>query len=80
MDCARGLAIYLRLWQQVHGKGSKAPFPGTEKSWKCKHTDSSQDMIAKFEIHAALNTEKCGGGESFNIADGVSHLQSRATL
>lgn len=70
MDCARGLAIYLTLWQRVHGKGSTAPFPGTATSWKCKHTDSAQDMIARFEIHAALNHQRCGNGEAFNIADG----------
>lgn len=71
MDCARGLAIYLTLWERVHGKGSKTPFPGTEKSWRCKHTDSAQHMIARFEIHAALNHDRCGNGESFNIADGA---------
>lgn len=70
MDCARGLAIYLTLWQKVHGAGSVVHFPGTAKSWTSKHTDSSQDTIARFEIFAALNRERCGKGESFNIADG----------
>lgn len=70
MSCAQGLALYLSLFRAVYGPNAKVPFPGTEASWTCKHTDTSQDILARFEIHAALNSDKCGGGRIFNVADG----------
>lgn len=62
------MGIYLSLWREVHGEGSKAPFPGTEKSWKAQSNDSSSDMIARQTIHLSLSpkTEKGGG---YNVAD-----------
>ena len=72
MNAAQGLGLYLSLYAAVHGAGAKVIFPGTVGSWTCKHTDTSQDVLARFEIFAALNREqgKCGNGSSFNIADG----------
>ena len=70
MNAAQGLGLYLSLYREVHGEGAKVVFPGTEKSWTCKHTDTSQDVLAKFEIFAAVNRERCGNGSSFNVADG----------
>ena len=62
------MGIYLSLWREVHGEGSEAPFPGTEKSWVAKSNDSSSDMIARQTIHLSLSekTEKGGG---YNVAD-----------
>jgi len=69
MDAARGVALYLSLWRQVNGLGSEVPFPGTKKSWKALHTDTNQDILARFEIFASLKPETCGKGEAYNIAD-----------
>lgn len=70
MNCAQGLGLYLSLYREVHGNGATINFPGTEKSWKCKHTDTFQDILARFEIHAAMNSKQAGSGKIFNIADG----------
>lgn len=70
MNCAQGLGLYLSLYREIHGEGATVTFPGTEKSWRCKHTDTFQDILAKFEIHAALNPDSCGHGKTFNVADG----------
>lgn len=44
-------------------------WPGTEKSWKCKHSDTSQGILARMEIYAATHIDRCGDGGVFNIAD-----------
>jgi hypothetical protein len=65
---AQALATYLSLYAALEGKGAKVAFPGTEKSWKIKSNDSSQDIIARFSIYASLNPELCGD-QAFNVAD-----------
>ncbi len=70
MNLAQGIGLYLTLYAAVHGKGAEVPFPGSEKGWRSTHSDTSQDLLAKMEIFAALNPEKCGDGAAFNIADG----------
>lgn len=70
MNCAQGLGIWLSLAREVHGAGAKIPFPGTQKSWVNKHTDTFQDILARMDIHAAVNHDKCGKGGTFNVADG----------
>ena len=70
MDGARGIALYLTLYRHIHGEGAEVPFVGAEKAWTNKHTDTFQDILSRFEIHAALHPEVCGKGEAFNIADG----------
>ncbi|KAF4250090.1 hypothetical protein CNMCM8980_001949 [Aspergillus fumigatiaffinis] len=52
----------------MHGEGADAVFPGTMESWFTESNDSSQDIIARFAIHASLHPE-VSGGESFNTAD-----------
>lgn len=66
---AQVLAIYLSLYVHVHGKGSTVPFPGNDKSWTIRSNDSSQDIVARFSIHASLHPETAGGGRAFNVAD-----------
>ncbi|KAG8157338.1 hypothetical protein KVR01_012722 [Diaporthe batatas] len=70
MNVAQGLGFYLSLFREVHGAGAKCPYPGTAAGYRSLHTDSSQDIIARMEIFAALEPEKCGGGRAFNVADG----------
>lgn len=66
---AQTLATYLACYRELEGEGAECPFPGTETSWKNLSNDSSQDIIARFSIHCALNPETCGQGQAFNIAD-----------
>lgn len=70
MNCAQGLGIWLSLAREVHGEGAKVPFPGSQKSWKNKHTDTFQDILGRMDIYAAVNPDKCGDGGTFNCADG----------
>lgn len=65
---AQALALYLSLYRYVEGEGAEVPFPGTEKSYEILSNDSSQDIIAKFAIHASLHPET-SGGQAFNAAD-----------
>lgn len=70
MNVAQGLGFYLALYAHVHGEGAICRYPGTPAGYRSKHTDSSQDVIAKEEIFAVLHPEKCGNGQAFNVADG----------
>ncbi|KAF9698994.1 hypothetical protein EKO04_002714 [Ascochyta lentis] len=70
MNLAQGIGLYLAIYREVHGEGAKVNFPGSERGWKCKHSDTSQGILAKMEIYAATHIEQCGGGGVFNIADG----------
>jgi hypothetical protein len=62
-------ALYLSLYRHINGEGAEVQFPGTEKSWASLSNDSSQDLIARFSIHASLNPKICGQGQRFNTAD-----------
>lgn len=70
MNCAQGLGLWLSLAREVHGAGAKLPFPGSQGSWKNKHTDTFQDILGRMDIYAAVNHDKCGNGGAFNVADG----------
>lgn len=70
MNMAQGIAIYLAMYKEVHGAGTTVPFPGHEHGYNSTHTDTFQDILSQMEIHAALNTDKCGNGSVFNVADG----------
>lgn len=70
MNCAQGLGLWLSLAREVYGAGAKIPFPGPEKSYHNKHTDTFQDILGRMEIYAALNHDKCGNGGVFNVVDG----------
>ncbi len=66
---AQTLATYLACYRELEGEGAECVFPGTEVSWKNLSNDSSQDIIARFSIHCALNPDTCGQGQAFNVAD-----------
>lgn len=66
---AQTLATYLAAVKEIEGEGKEVAFPGTETSWKNLSNDSSQDIIARFAIHCALNPGACGNGQAFNVAD-----------
>ncbi|KAL3445142.1 hypothetical protein BJX65DRAFT_282368, partial [Aspergillus insuetus] len=69
MNMAQGLALYLSVVRTVHGKGARVPFPGTQASYHCKHSNTSQDQLAKMEIHVSLMNKLWENGAAFNIAD-----------
>jgi hypothetical protein len=71
MNLARGIGLYLALQRKVHGPGAKVPFPGSARGYTAMHTNTSQDILSKLEIFAALNPEKCGDGQAFNVVDGL---------
>ncbi|KAF2008563.1 hypothetical protein BU24DRAFT_474988, partial [Aaosphaeria arxii CBS 175.79] len=70
MNMAQGIALYLSIYREVHGKDAVVPFPGEEHGYHSTHTDTFQDILAKMEIYAAANIDKCGNGGVFNVADG----------
>jgi hypothetical protein len=65
------LGLYLTLYHHIHGDGAEVVFPGTTNSWYNKSNDSSQDIIAKFAIHASLHPQ-VSDGQSYNTADNAS--------
>ncbi|KAH7395595.1 hypothetical protein BKA64DRAFT_62366 [Cadophora sp. MPI-SDFR-AT-0126] len=69
MNFAQGLGMYLALCKEVNGGGSSVPFPGTENGFRAFHTDTSQDILARMEIFAAINIDNCGNGEAFNVGN-----------
>ncbi|EHK95991.1 hypothetical protein M7I_8327 [Glarea lozoyensis 74030] len=70
MNMAQGIALYLSLYKEVNGVGATVPFPGFEHGYNSTHSDTFQDVLARMEIFAATNPQKCGNGGIFNIADG----------
>lgn len=70
MNMSQGIAVYLSIYREVNGAGAEVPYPGSEKAYRCTHGDTFQDTLSHLEIYAALNPDKCGGGKSFNAADG----------
>lgn len=70
MNLAYGIAYYLTLYREVHGKGAEIPFPGRPHGYHSTHTDTFQDILSKMEIYAALNRDKCPNGSAYNIGDG----------
>lgn len=69
MNIAQALGLFLSLWIHVEGVHAVVPFPGTREAWTALHTDTSQDVLARFHVFASLNPERVAG-EAFNVADG----------
>jgi hypothetical protein len=69
MNIAGPLAYYLSLYRHVHGEGAQIPFPGPQTAWEATHTDTSAYILSRFEIDAAVNSNKTAS-KTFNIADG----------
>ncbi|CAH0055081.1 unnamed protein product [Clonostachys solani] len=70
MNLAQGLGVVFSLYKEVKGAEASFPFPGTLRGYNATFTDTSQDILAKMEIFAALNPETCGNGAVINVADG----------
>jgi hypothetical protein len=68
MNLAQALGLWLSMWRSIEGEGSEVPFPGNEQVWKTKHTDTSQDVLARFHIWSSLRGEEIHG-KAFNVGD-----------
>ena len=68
MGFGQSLGIFLSMYVSVEGKGSECVFPGPEAVWKNLHTDTSQDLVAKFHIFASLHPESTNG-LAINVGD-----------
>ncbi|KAK2767162.1 hypothetical protein CKAH01_15354 [Colletotrichum kahawae] len=53
MNVAQSLGLYLSFYRSTHGDGAICPFPGSQESWVALHTDSFQDVVARFHIHVS---------------------------
>lgn len=71
---AQTTGIFLGLYRELEGPGAKVPFPGTEAGWKLLSTDSNQDSIAQFCIHASFQAREKVHAQTFNIGDDVQPL------
>ncbi|KAK3641828.1 hypothetical protein LTR56_011155 [Elasticomyces elasticus] len=69
MNIAQALGLFLSLWKTIEGEGAAVPFPGSEEAWTALHTDTSQDILARFHIYAASKPEQTAG-RAFNVVDG----------
>ena len=82
MNIAQALALFLSLWKEVElqggdnvtgdkatGTAKEVPFPGGREAFTALHTDTSQDILAKFHVYASLSPEKVER-RAFNVADG----------
>ena len=69
MNIAQALGLFLSMYKSVEGSGAEVPFPGNATAFKELHTDTSQDILARFHIFASFHTDAVAG-RAFNIADG----------
>ena len=87
MNLAQALGLFLSLWKetnhQTNGNQGEAPltvpFPGSQESYTALHTDTSQDILARFHIFVSLHKdpEATVSGRAFNIADGEATTWER---
>ncbi|TKA73904.1 hypothetical protein B0A49_05021 [Cryomyces minteri] len=71
MNMAQGLGLFLSLYAAVEGRGATVAFPGNEEAWNAPHTDTSQDLLARFHIFASLHKRQDEiSRRAFNVADG----------
>ncbi|KAK1725203.1 uncharacterized protein BDZ83DRAFT_719430 [Colletotrichum acutatum] len=71
MNVAQSLGPYLSFYRSMYSYGAACPFPGTQESWRALHTDSFQDLVARFHIYASLYPDKTHE-RPFNVGDGDS--------
>ena len=71
MGFAQAVGLWLALYASFEGKDAEVVFPGSEAAWKHLHNDTSQDILARFTIHASLSPSEQVDGKAFNIADEV---------
>jgi hypothetical protein len=71
INIAQNLGLWLSLVKEVDGEDGEMVFPGSQNAYTSKHSDTSQDLVGRFTIHATLQGNATDG-HLFNIADGVT--------
>ena len=69
MNFAQGVGLWLSMYASLEGKGAEVVFPGNDLSWKSLHRESSQDTVARLNIHVSLAPIDQVAGKAFNVAD-----------
>lgn len=69
MNIAQAAGLFLSLYKATEGEGTELPFPGSQEAWEALHTDTSQDILARFHVHASLNPTETTE-RAFNVVDG----------
>ena len=70
MELVGGLAIWLSMYRCSAGEGAEVVFPGNEAVWSAKHTDTSQMILGRSHIYAAVTGK--ASGRAVNVGDGTS--------
>ena len=70
MDLVGSLAIWLSMYRWSAGGDAEVVFPGNDVVWSAKHTDTSQMILGKSHIYAALTGK--ASARSVNVGDGTS--------
>ena len=68
MNLAQALALLLAFYADHEGKGANVPYPGPLAAYEAKHSDVSQDLLARFHLFTSLDPS-IKSGEAYNIAD-----------
>ena len=63
------------MYASIEGHGAEVGFPGIEASWKALHSDTFQDVLARFHIYASLAPEKVSE-KAINIADEITSWEN----
>ncbi|KAK3680768.1 hypothetical protein LTR37_021076 [Vermiconidia calcicola] len=69
MNMAEEFGFFLALYKEINGEGAEVPYFSSPEGWEALHNDTSQDILARFHVHASLHPEKTHG-RAFNVADG----------
>ncbi|KAK8222138.1 hypothetical protein M8818_000309 [Zalaria obscura] len=75
MNIAQALGLFLSLWKDA-GESNEVPFPGDKDAYTALHTDTTQDILARFHIHASMHPEVTAEG-TFNVTDGAATTWER---
>ncbi|KAI9807972.1 MAG: hypothetical protein M1825_005279 [Sarcosagium campestre] len=70
MNLAQCLGLFLALYRSVEGQDATVPYPGGDEEYESVHSDTSQDILARFTIFASLHPDKTSR-RAFNVADGA---------
>jgi hypothetical protein len=68
MNLAQALALFFAFYAHHEEKGATVPYPGPLAAYEAKHSDISQDVLARFHLFASLDPS-IKSGEAYNIAD-----------
>jgi len=68
MNIAQALALFLSFYAFREGQGARVPYPGPAAVFTSRHTDVSQDRLARFHIFVSLHPDRTST-QAFNVGD-----------